>query len=83
MTKLPIVMFLFAAAMLEGGCAEPVKTGEALAPRTEPEYITGSNIARRRHANEGDGVSSMSGEAFERARSSITPPIPQTPGGGH
>jgi len=68
---------LSAAASTLGGCADSI---DPQARREEPVYITGSNIARKEHSGE---VSVMSAEAYERARSSITAPIPQVPGGGH
>jgi hypothetical protein len=75
-----ITMLLCSAAACAGiqGCALQADTDGA--PRAERVYITGSNIARKEHSGE---VSVMSAEAFERARSSITPPIPRMPGGTH
>ena len=76
-TNLLVLSSLLAAAGGIDGCA--VDT-DAQSMREEPVYITGSNIARRHNAGE---VSVMSGEAFERARDSVNPSIPQVPGGGH
>lgn len=75
-----IVTLLCAAAACAGmqGCALQADTEGT--PRAERTYITGSNIARKEHSGE---VSVMSPEAYERARSSITPPIPTMPGRAH
>ncbi len=62
------------AGLLAGACAtDPLQAG---ATREEPVYLTGSNIARHRAANDGS-VSTLSAEQYERVRSSVTPPIPQ------
>jgi len=75
-----ITILLCSAAAFAGieGCA--LQADAEGAPRAERVYITGSNIARKEHSGE---VSVMSAEAYERARSSITPPIPTMPGGAH
>ncbi len=75
-----VLLSIFSAAMAASGIAGCADSVDPQAVREEPVYITGSNIARKQHSGE---VSVMSGEAYERARSSVTPSIPQVPGGGH
>jgi hypothetical protein len=76
---LTLLSILAAGAAISalGGCADSYDPN---AVREEPVYVTGSNIARKQHSGE---VSIMSADAFERARSAVNPPIPQTPGGSH
>ena len=78
-TAVLLSSLLAAAAGISGiaGCADNY---DPQAVREEPTYVTGSNIARKQHSGE---VSTMSAEAYERARGAINPPIPQTPGGSH
>ena len=71
-----IVLAVVAAGSVIEGCAVDADTQGA---REERTYITGSNIARKQHSGE---VSVMSAEAYERARSSVTPPVPMGAGGG-
>ncbi len=78
MKKKAVILFSFLAASAGiEGCAVQADTQGV---REEPVYITGSNIARKQQSGE---VSVMSGDAYERARSAVTPAIPTMPGGAH
>ena len=76
MNKTIILVAALASSAGIEGCA--LQADAQAEPRAEPVYITGSNIARKQSSGE---VSSMSGEAYQRAREAVTPPIPSAPGG--
>ena len=70
------ILAALAASFIVAGCAaDPANaSGE---PRAEREYMTGSNIAKRKTDGPADGPAVMSGEEFERVRSSSYPPAPK------
>jgi hypothetical protein len=77
MKSFTILVFV-ACAWSMGGCTPLEADKEGQSVRTEPVYVTGSNIAKRRNAGE---VSVMSREGYEQTR--MPPPVPTMPGGGH
>jgi hypothetical protein len=72
--KLAVLVALASVAGVQGCALQADTQGE---PRTEPVYITGSNIARKTHSGE---VSVMSAEAYEQARMGHNPGAPLTAG---
>ena len=68
------LVFCTFAASLISGCAGPLPEGATAV--AEPDFPTGSNIARRNRAG-GPKVDHMSREDFERARMEVKDPTPK------
>jgi uncharacterized lipoprotein YajG len=66
------ILAVLAASFLVGGCAANAVDATA-EPRTEPQYQTGSNIAKRKTDGASDGVSVVNREEIERARENANP----------
>ena len=76
-----LLLSTLAASFLTAGCVstEAVTADESVSDR---EYVTGSNIPRKKNSGSPSGVTTMDREAAERARDMQIPqPPPPTIGG--
>jgi len=80
--KVPM-MLCAAAAVLVSGCALAPADELQASERGDPQYVTGSNIARHQPARQGDGVTTVDRDEVERIHDSAVVGMPaKRPGAG-
>jgi hypothetical protein len=81
--KTPMLLCAAATVLITSGCAIAPADELQASERGNPQYVTGSNIARHQPAGAGDGVTTLDREEVDRIHNSTPVGMPaKRPGAG-